>query len=309
MSIRTSCCPLRLIRGAQYKKGDTINADNVTTCVTCSTPYSILVSEMGRELNVVAPTQDLYRLSPWEYIEATLRHQGQAVADDGNVVTLEGEPWIGGNPFPDPRSASEVFAGATLSWGRHDVSFYAVKEYDLDPDGKVSYEYQSCWVEMNATGRVVLEPRPYMKGHKDKLRFQSVFFLTPSDSRGTSYLNIWPYDQNRYPELYGYLPAFKRVSDFPQSTIRPDSRLNHLPLRCMGRGDPFLTWGNYRFVKRGPMLAAINSGWQAGDENWGHRPWRCTRQTGYRGGAHTRSWWSSRTTGYPGRPSGKASGL
>ena len=160
------------------QEGDTINADNVESVRELLDPIQYLqVSEMGRELNVVAPTQDLYRLSPWEYIEATLRHQGRArFADDGNVVTTEGKPWIGGNPFPDPRSASEVFAGATLSWGRHDVSFYAVKEYDLDPDGIVSYEYQSCWVEMNATGRIVIEPKPYMKGHEDTLRFQSVFF-------------------------------------------------------------------------------------------------------------------------------------
>ena len=218
---------------------------------------------------------------------------------------------VGGNPFPDPRSASEVFAGATLSWGRHDVSFYAVKEYDLDPDGKVSYEYQSCWVEMNATGRVVLEPRPYMKGHKDKLRFQSVFFLTPSDSRGTSYLNIWPYDQNRYPELYGYLPAFKRVRRFPTNQrfepMIPGSTIYLSD--AWAAGDPFLTWGNYRFVKRGPMLAAINSGWQAGDENW---------EGTVHGGAQGKTFWDTAVelipevlvveaepTGYPRAPVGK----
>ena len=295
------------------QEGDIINADNVESVRELLDPIQYLqVSEMGRELNVVAPTQDLYRLSPWEYIEATLRHQGRArFAEDGNVVTTEGKPWIGGNPFPDPRSASEVFAGATLSWGRHDVSFYAVKEYDLDPDGIVSYEYQSCWVEMNATGRIVIEPKPYMKGHEDTLRFQSVFFLTPSDSRGTSYLNIWPYDQNRYPELYGYLPAFKRVRRFPTNQrfepMIPGSTIYLSD--AWAAGDPFLTWGNYRFVKRGPMLAAINSGWHAEDDNW---------QGTVHGGQQGKTFWDTSVelipevlvveaepTGYPRAPVGK----
>ena len=43
------------------------------------------------------------RLNPIDYIEATLRNEGQAqFAADGNVVTKDGKPWIGGNPFPDP---------------------------------------------------------------------------------------------------------------------------------------------------------------------------------------------------------------
>ena len=84
------------------QEGHTINADNVERVRDLLDPIQYLqVSEMGRELRVVAPTQDVYRLSPWEYIEATLRHQGRArFADDGNVVTTEGDPWIGGNPFP-----------------------------------------------------------------------------------------------------------------------------------------------------------------------------------------------------------------
>ena len=83
-------------RGA-IQEGDTISADNVEKVRDLLDPIQYLqVSEMGRELRVVPPTQDLYRLSPWEYIEATLRHQGRArFADDGNVVTTEGDPWIG----------------------------------------------------------------------------------------------------------------------------------------------------------------------------------------------------------------------
>ena len=61
---------------------------------------------------------------------------------------------------------------------------------------------------MQAVGRTVLEPKPYLTGHEDKLRYQSVLFVAPHDIRGTSYLNIWYYDQNRFPDLFGYVPAF-----------------------------------------------------------------------------------------------------
>lgn len=46
-----------------------------------------------------------------------LRNQGQTVFDAaGNVVTKDGRPWIGGNPF-HARTAEETLAGQMLSWG------------------------------------------------------------------------------------------------------------------------------------------------------------------------------------------------
>lgn len=260
--------------GGKISDGDTINADNVALVKELLDPIQYKqVAEMGRVMRMRPTTTDIMKLSPWEYIEATLRHQGQATfAPDGNVVTKEGKPWIGGNPFPNPTSAVEVFAGSTLSWGRHDVSFNAVKEYDLNPGGEVAYQYQCCWVEMSPVGRVSLDPMPYLPGHEDKLRYQSVFFVTPSDVRGTSYLNIWHYDQNRYPDLYGYLPAFKRVRRFPTNQrfepLIPGSTMYLSD--AWATGDPFLTWGNYKIVHRGPMLAAVSDSWNADSPNWEH---------------------------------------
>src|SRR3546814_2669909 len=58
-------------------------------------------------------------------------------------------------------------------------------------------------------------PKPYWPKHQDKLRFQSIFFATPDSAKGTSFLNVWPYDQHSFPDLYGYVPAFKRIRQFP----------------------------------------------------------------------------------------------
>lgn len=275
--------------GGKLAPGDTITADNVDLVGELLDPVRLhQVKEMGRRLEVVASTADITRLSPHEYIEATLRHKGRARFDaTGNVVTEEGKPWIGGNPFPEPRSALEAFAGLTLSWGRHDISVYASKEYDLDADGDVIFTYESVWAELAPVGRVAVEPMPYWPGHEDKLRYQSVVFTSPRGVRGTSYLNIWPYDQNQFPELEGYLPAFKRIRRFPTNQrfepLIPGSTLYLSD--AWAAGDPFLTWGNYRIVHQGPALASLSGGWESRHPNWEH---------GTHGGPKGQTFWDTK---------------
>lgn len=255
--------------------GSEINQDNVESVKELLNPVCYMqIKEMGRRLKVAPTTLDIFKLSPYEYIEATLRNAGQAQFDQaGNVVSASGDPWIGGNPFPKPQSGMELFAAHTLSWGRHDVSFYATEQYDLNPEGDIQYEYTSCWAEMAANGRLVLDPKPSWESKEDKLRYQSVFFINPADSRGISYLNIWPYDQREFPDLYGYLPAFKRVRRFPTNQrFEPLVAGSQLYLSdAWGAGDPYLTWGNYKIIDRRPMLAAVSGGWDSSSEKWQHQ--------------------------------------
>lgn len=275
----TGVYPEELLSIEAYTKGrisagGIIDANNVELVKELLDPIRYLqIAQQGRRLELVDTTLDALSLSPKEYVEATLRNQGQAKFDiDGNVVTLEGRPWIGGNPFPDPQTALEVFAGITLTWGRRDASFYAIREHDVGPDGKVEYQYDLCWVELAPVGRTVLDPKPYWPGHEDKLRYQSVFFVSPNDVKGTSFLNIWPYDQRKFPDLLGYLPAFKRVRRFPTNQrfepLIPGSSLYLSD--AWTAGDPFLTWGNYRIVGRGPTLAGVSRNWNSAHQNWEH---------------------------------------
>jgi hypothetical protein len=128
----------------RVKPGDVINADNVDLVQDLLDPVRYLqIKQMGRKLDVVQSTTDMTHLSPMDYIQATLRNKGQARLDEkGNCYTLDGKPWIGGNPFPLPNSALEVFVPITLSWGRHDVAFYPVKDYEIGADGKQGYFYE-----------------------------------------------------------------------------------------------------------------------------------------------------------------------
>ncbi|ULQ46523.1 DUF1329 domain-containing protein [Flagellatimonas centrodinii] len=272
----------------RIQPGDVITADNVELVKDLLEPVKYeQVKTMGRRLKVKASTTDLMRLSPWEYLEATLRNQGKARFDDkGNVVAPDGGPWIGGNPFPAAQSALELFASLTLNWGRHDGSFYAIFEQDLGPEGKVNYEYEAGWAELSPVARVSMEPKPYWPGHEDKLRYQSIVFLEPHSSRGTSFLNIWPYDHSTFPVLYGYVPEFKRVRQFPTDQrfepLIPGSTLYLSD--AWAAGDPLYTWGNYRIVGRGPALCALSDNWNADNDNWHH---------GTHGGPEGKTFWDT----------------
>ncbi len=254
--------------------GDYLTADNVDLVKDLMEPAKYKhVKEMGRRLKVVETTTDYMRLGPWEYMQATLSNRGKARFDGkSNVVTRDGDPWIGGNPFPDAQSALELFAGLTLSWGRHDASLYAIKEADIAHDGSVEYEYELVWAELAPVARNVIDPKPYWPEHMDKLRFNSIVFLSPQSQAGTSYLNIWPYDQHKFPYLYGYIPEFRRIRQFPTNQrfepLVPGSSLYLSD--AWAAGDPLHTWGNYRIIGRQPMLAGVSEGWNSADPNWEH---------------------------------------
>ena len=150
-----------------------------------------------------------------------------------------------------------------MSWGRHDQTTYAIPVTSLNPEGEMSYNYNFVWAEQQCTGLVnpVISPdRPYLKGHKDKVRFQSVWFTSPNDVKGTAFLNVWHYDQREFPDLFGYLPAFKRVRRFPTNQrFEPlVAGMNLFLSDAWSAGDPMLTWGNYKIVGRQPMLGSMH---------------------------------------------------
>lgn len=258
----------------QISTGDYITADNVDLVRELMEPAKyIQVKEMGRRLKVLPTTTDYMQLGPWEYLEATLSNQGQARFDvNNNVVTQDGKPWIGGNPYPNAKTALELFAGLTLSWGRHDASVFAVKEQNVARDGRIDYQYESVWAELMPVARTVLDPKPYWSAHMDKLRFNSVVITSPYTEQGTSFVNIWPYDQNQFPELYGYIPEFRRVRQFPTNQrfepLVPGSTLYLSD--AWAAGDPLHTWGNYRIIGRAPLLAGVSGGWNSSHPNWEH---------------------------------------
>ncbi|WP_411888111.1 DUF1329 domain-containing protein [Hydrocarboniphaga effusa] len=276
----TAAYPDELLSIETYTKGkirtgDYITDKNVEWVKDLLEPirYSQILNQ-GRKLKLAPTTTDVMKTSPWEYVQATISNAGKARFDaKGNVVAPDGRPWIGGNPFPDPKSGIELFAAQTLSWGRHDASFYAINVNEIDPDGESRFAYAGGWAELSPIGRVVLDPKPYWTGRENLLRYQSVFFTKPFTFRGTSFLSIWDYDHSTFPSLYTYVPEFRRIRQLPSDQrfepLLPGSSLYLSD--AWAAGDPLLTWGNYKIVGRGPFLAGISDGWNFEHPNWEHR--------------------------------------
>ncbi len=253
------------------KPGDTVSAANVEAVKDLMDPILYQqVKTMGRKIQIVESTRDVTKMYPAEYLEATLRNKGRAKFDaDGNVVDDKGGPWIGGSPFPDAKDALEAFANLTLSWGRHDTNVVAIRDWDIAPDGSQSYQYDFVWVEYN-TVALVGPGGPYRKGEEDKLRYNSIFWSYPNDVKGTAFLSIWHYDQRKFPDLHGYLPAFKRVRRFPTNQ-RFEPLVPGMTLflsDAWATGDPMLTWGNYKIVGRKPHLGAVSNNFYGSRPNW-----------------------------------------
>ena len=256
----------------KVKVGDTISSANVEYVKHLMDPIMYdQVLKQGRKIKIGPPTTDVTKLFPYAYLQATLRNAGKAGFDaTGNVVEkANGGPWIGGNPFPDMRTGEEATANITLSWGRHDVSQYAVRDFDINPDGSPAYTYDFYWTELNCTART--GKTPYFQNKKDMLRYQSVFFTAPQEQAGASFLVPWFYDQRKFPDIYGYLPQFRRIRQFPANQ-RFEPLVPGITLflsDAWGAGDPMLTWGNYKVVRREPHLVPLGGNWKGKEHpNW-----------------------------------------
>ncbi len=256
----------------KIKPGDVLDANNVDVVKDLLDPITFQqVKTMGRKINIVESIKDATKLYPHAYLEATLRNKGTAVfGPDKNIWSkAQGTPWNGGNPFPDPKTGLEAIANLTLAWGRHDYSQYAIRDWDVGPDGNVGYTDDFVWAELNVTAR---PDGKIFDGKKDILRYQSVFFTAPQDIAGTSFLNTWHYDQRKFPDLIGYLPAFHRVRTYPTNQrfepLVPGITIFLSDAWCAG--DPMLTWGDYKVIGRGPFLGAVGGqNFQGGkNENW-----------------------------------------
>jgi len=255
----------------KIKPGDTVTSANVDIIKDLFDPITYQeVKSQGRRIGVVESTRDATKLFNNSYLEATLRNNGKAKFDaTGNIVAPDGGPWIGGNPFPEPKTGQEAIANLTLAWGRHSYSQYAIRDWDINPEGDVSYQYDFEWCEMNVTARA---DGSVWNGKKDLLRYQSVFFTAPQEQAGASFLSIWKYDQRQFPDLYGYLPQFRRVRQFPTNQ-RFEPLVPGITLflsDAWAAGDPMLTWGNYKVVGRQPFMGCVGgSNFRGGhDPNW-----------------------------------------
>lgn len=264
--------------GGAVKAGDTVGPNNVDAIKNLIDPILFRqIRDDGRVIQIAPTTMAIDQLGPQPFNEATLKHRGKAELDStGNVRTKNGHRWIGGNPFPDGGTAHQIVAANTLSWGRHDGALYPVKEWDMNAQGIEQFHYQYLFIEYLASGRTVMTPKPYLPGHDDLLRFVGTKFVSPRNVRVTSLLCRWPYDQTKFTDFIGNMPAFCpiRTRRFPTTRrfepIVWGSTL--FPTDVWMTGDPFLTWKNFRLIGKRPWLGSVSKlNWSGHLDNWEHR--------------------------------------
>lgn len=254
--------------------GDYIDSNNVEQVQALVNPVMYQqIKEMGRKVRVLETVSDIYQLSPKSYIDATLTNLDKAkLTPEGNVLKRNGSPWVNGIPFPNAKKPIEVVASSALAWGRHLSSSYAIKESDLGSDGALKYSYEIVWSELNVAASAEFSGLADSLNADDYMRLQAVLFVSPSDIKGTSYLNHWYHDQRKFPNFYGYLPAFKRIRRLPSSQrfepLIPGSNLYLSDAWSMG--DPYLTWGGFKVIYQGPMLGSVSRTWNSEHPNWEH---------------------------------------
>jgi len=260
---------IELYTKGKIKTGDYIDANNVDIVKDLLDPiqYENLKNQK-RRIKIVPTTRDIAAMYNQDHLEATLRNRGRARwAPDGNLVADNGENWLGGVPFMEPKDAKEALANITMSWGRHNFSIYAIPEASISPDGSIGYDREFIWAELQCQARA---DGKVFNDRKDLLRLQSIWFTRPNDVKGSSFLSIWYYDQRKFPDLYGYFPAFKRVRQFPTNQrfepVVPG--MTFFLSDAWSSGDPMLTWGNFKMIDRKPHLAPVSDNWQGDAPNW-----------------------------------------
>jgi hypothetical protein len=293
--------------------GDYLTAENVDIVKELLDPIVFdQIKTMGRRIRIRPTTTDFSVMFPAEFHAKTIENMNNGVTaifdKQGNVKTKDGKNWTGGLPFPSAKTGAEIQANLAMSWGRADYNQYAINDTVFNPDGSKAYDYEFIWAELQVQARL---DGTVFRNMDDLLRFQTVYFTSTQDVAGSSFLSTWYYDQAKFPELYGYLPQFRRVRQFPTNQrfepLIPG--VTWFLSDPWAAGDPMLTWGDYKVIERKPMLGGFNAKWNGDDENW---------RAGTHGGPNGETFWDtdyelspevaileSKPVGYPRAPVGK----
>jgi hypothetical protein len=240
----------------KVKPGDVINKDNADLVKTIAPEGLYAELLQGREIKIAEANLKPQALVPVPWVDATLKNQGQAILDQkGQLWAKNGQPWIGGYPFPKANTALEAMWNHFFNYFGLDDSFTITKEAIVDHSGSLLRSSDVVSVNIQPLGRVAVDPIPVDENFKEYLFRTSVVLLSPFDDFGTSVMNSVYYDGAKLPTTDGYIPTLKRVRKFPSN-----DRFDPVGPYSAGtvseyyvQGDPLLTW-SWDLVDRKPLL-------------------------------------------------------
>src|SRR5947208_16208386 len=100
-----------------------ISKDNADLVKDFSTEGLYLELQRGAQIKIAEATMAADAIIAPYWVQTTLRNKGNAMLDKkGQLWTKEGEPWIGGDPFPEPKSGLEAMWNHLSNHVRYDDS-------------------------------------------------------------------------------------------------------------------------------------------------------------------------------------------
>jgi len=182
------------------------------------------------------------------------------VVDECGTVGLEdGSPWLGGAPFPEPKSALEAMVNFQFTnisseadqWTSNAGPYRPVSRfYYVDSDAKIYKTALMAGGQVQMTSRMLIEPVPAIPGYEDEYLRRYLYFLEPYDVQGLVTLDIQYRDQSKLPESYVYLPAFRRVRQVSASNRADSVAGSELSQSDLGGfSDPLGLW-EYKILEK-----------------------------------------------------------
>jgi hypothetical protein len=240
----------------RVKPGMVISKGNAELVKDLSPEGLYIELTRGREIKIAETTTKPDSFVPEYWTEATLRNKGQAVLDQkGQLWTKDKKPWIGGDPFPEPRTGVEAMWNHIFNFRRYDDVLEPFVELDTDAQGTLLRRSEGFFPIIYNVGRQMVDPKPYNPKYIDELYRVSVMVFKPFDVYGLNVATVIPYDQTKLPITDAYIPALRRVRRLPSSQRFEPGRPygTWYASDINEQNDPLLTW-SWKLVERRPML-------------------------------------------------------
>jgi hypothetical protein len=241
----------------KVKPGMIISKDNADLVKDFSPEGLHLELKRGAQIKIAEATTAPDAIIAPYWVQATLRNNGKAILDDkGQLWTVDGQPWIGGDPFPQPRNGLEAMWNHKFNLTRYDDVREIASEKNIDTHGEVVREGTAFVVAVQTVGRIAREPKPINPAYKAEHYRLVLTFLKPFDIYGLASLSTVYYDNTRLPDTDLYIPALRRTRRVPSTQrFEPASPYSALFVSDLGvHNDPLLTW-TWTLVGGKPLLA------------------------------------------------------
>ena len=240
----------------KVKPGMIITKENVELIKDIATEGLVVELQRGAQIKIAETTTRPEAKQPKFWLDATLRHNGQAVLDkSGQLWHKSGGPWIGGAPFPEPKSALEAIWSYKFSPRRYDNVRVISTTSHIDTNGVLVRKDEAIFMQIQTVGRLVVDPKPVVSQYKDELHRVLLSLHKPFDSYGLAVLTTVHYDASRLPDTNLYIPTLRRTRRVPSSQrFEPTGPYAvHYTSDFDIQNDPVLTW-SWNLAGRKPML-------------------------------------------------------